>query len=66
MTPKLRWLLLAALSLFSIALPAKADTLTSWHFDPRENQLNLTTDSGVQPEVKLIANPTRLVIDLPG
>ncbi|MEG4986191.1 serine hydrolase [Microcoleus sp. BR0-C5] len=66
MTPKLRWLLPAALSLFSIALPAKADTLTSWHFDARENQLNLTTDSGVQPEVKLIANPTRLVIDLPG
>ncbi|MEG4057759.1 MULTISPECIES: serine hydrolase [unclassified Microcoleus] len=66
MTLKLRWLLPAALSLFSIALPAKADTLTSWHFDPRGNQLNLTTDSGVQPQVKLIANPTRLVIDLPG
>ncbi|MEG4046639.1 serine hydrolase [Microcoleus sp. Pol17_C1] len=66
MTLKLRWLLPAALSLFSIALPAKADTLTSWHFDPRGNQLNLTTDSGVQPQVKLIVNPTRLVIDLPG
>ena len=66
MTPKLRWLLPALISVLSIALPAKSDTLTSWHFDTRQNLLNLTTDSGVQPEVKLIANPTRLVIDLPG
>ncbi|MBE9183813.1 serine hydrolase [Microcoleus sp. LEGE 07076] len=66
MTLKLRWLLPTLISVLSIALPAKADTLTSWHFDTRQNQLNLTTDSGVQPEVKLIANPTRLVIDLPG
>lgn len=66
MTQKLRWLLPALISICSIALPAKADTLTSWYFDADRNQLNLTTDSGVQPEVKLIANPTRLVIDLPG
>jgi beta-lactamase class A len=66
MTPKLRWLLPALISVLSVALPAKADTLTSWHFDASENQLNLTTDSGVQPSVQLIANPTRLVIDLPG
>ncbi|WP_293127199.1 serine hydrolase [Microcoleus sp. bin38.metabat.b11b12b14.051] len=66
MTPKLQWLLPALISVLSIALPAKSDTLTSWHFDTRQNQLNLTTDSGVEPEVKLIANPTRLVIDLPG
>lgn len=66
MTPQLRWLLPALISVLSVALPAKADTLTSWHFDASQNQLNLTTDSGVQPSVKLIANPTRLVIDLPG
>ncbi len=66
MTPKLRWLLPSLISVLSIALPAKSDTLTSWHFDTSQNQLNLTTDSGVQPKVQLIANPTRLVIDLPG
>ncbi|HAT15612.1 MAG TPA: serine hydrolase, partial [Microcoleaceae bacterium UBA11344] len=66
MTLKLQWLLATLISVFSIALPAKADTLTSWHFDANQNKLNLTTDTSVQPSVKLIANPTRLVIDLPG
>jgi Localisation of periplasmic protein complexes. len=66
MTLKLQWLLATLISAFSIALPAKADTLTSWHFDASQNKLNLTTDTSVQPSVKLIANPTRLVIDLPG
>jgi beta-lactamase class A len=66
MTLKLQWLLATLISAFSIALPVKADTLTSWHFDANQNQLNVTTDTSVQPEVKLIANPTRLVIDLPG
>jgi beta-lactamase class A len=40
--------------------------LASWHFNPNQNQLDLTTDEGVQPRVQLIGNPTRLVIDLPG
>ncbi len=66
MTLKLQWLLATLISAFSIALPVKADTLTSWHFDAKQNQLNVTTDTSVQPKVKLIANPTRLVIDLPG
>jgi beta-lactamase class A len=46
--------------------PAKASRLQSWYFDSAKNQLNLTTDSGVQPKAFLINNPTRLVIDLPG
>ncbi|WP_377477384.1 MAG: serine hydrolase [Microcoleus anatoxicus] len=66
MTLKLQWLLATLISAWAIALPAQADTLTSWHFDANQNQLNLTTDTSVQPSVKLIANPTRLVIDLPG
>lgn len=66
MTLKLHWLLLSLFSIFLLDSPAKADQLTSWHFDSTQNQLELTTDSGVQPEVQLIANPTRLVIDLPG
>ncbi|XZN93013.1 MAG: serine hydrolase [Microcoleus sp.] len=66
MTLKLQWLLATLISAWAIALPAKADTLTSWHFDANQNQLNVTTDTSVQPSVKLIPNPTRLVIDLPG
>lgn len=66
MTLKLQSLLATLISAWAIALPAKADTLTSWHFDANQNQLNVTTDTSVQPSVKLIANPTRLVIDLPG
>lgn len=66
MTVKLPWLLLSVLSIFLLDAPAKADRLTSWYFDNTQNQLELTTDSDVQPEVQLIANPTRLVVDLPG
>ncbi|MGE5658317.1 MAG: serine hydrolase [Actinomycetota bacterium] len=66
MTVKRPWLLLSVLSIFLLDAPAKADRLTSWYFDNTQNQLELTTDSDVQPEVQLIANPTRLVVDLPG
>ncbi len=45
---------------------AQADTLQSWRFDAQQNQLELITDQGVQPSAQLVANPTRLVIDLPG
>ncbi len=45
---------------------AQADTLQSWRFDTRQNQLELITDQSVQPSAQLVANPTRLVIDLPG
>lgn len=66
MNLKLQWLLATLISAWAIALPAKADTLRSWNFDANQNQLNVTTDTSVQPSVKLIPNPTRLVIDLPG
>ncbi|MDB9513103.1 serine hydrolase [Kamptonema animale CS-326] len=66
MTLKLRLLLPSLLSVFLFNSPAKADILTSWYFDINHNQLEFTTDSGVQPKVQLIANPSRLVIDLPG
>jgi N-acetylmuramoyl-L-alanine amidase len=49
-----------------IAYPAEAARLQFWRFNPSQNQLVFTTDSGVQPRAQLISNPTRLVIDLPG
>ncbi|MEH2277476.1 MAG: serine hydrolase [Nostoc sp.] len=63
---KLRWLLLSLISILLLSSPAKATRLESWHFDPTQNQLDLTTDSSIQPRVYLINNPKRLVIDLSG
>lgn len=57
---------LLAASLFLSALPAQAGKLLQWNFDSRQNQLEFTTDEGVQPRAQLVTNPTRLVIDLPG
>lgn len=47
-------------------LPATADTLQTWSFDRSRNQLNFTTDEGVQPIAQLVPSPARIVIDLPG
>lgn len=63
---RVRFFLLSVISIVLLSTPAKAASLESWHFDPAQNQLDLTTDSGVQPRAFLINNPNRLVIDLPG
>jgi N-acetylmuramoyl-L-alanine amidase len=65
---RFRWLLLlpSFLSIILISAAAQAGELRSWRFDPNQNRLEFNTDGGVQPRAKLIANPTRLVIDLPG
>lgn len=49
-----------------MAAPAKAARLESWRFNASQNQLEITTDEGVQPRAQLVSDPTRLVIDLPG
>jgi N-acetylmuramoyl-L-alanine amidase len=65
---RFRWLLLLSsfLSVFLYTSAAEARQLLFWRFDRAQNQLVFTTDEGVQPRAQLIANPTRLVIDLPG
>lgn len=63
---RLRVLLLSAISIMLLSSPALAGRLQSWRFDPVKNQLDLTTDTGVQPEAFLLSNPTRVVLDLPG
>jgi N-acetylmuramoyl-L-alanine amidase len=52
--------------LFLFPSAAQAARLQSWRFDLSQNRLEFTTDEGVQPTAQLIANPNRLVIDLPG
>lgn len=63
---RFHWLLPSTLSVFLLSSPAEAAKLKSWHFDAKQNRLELKTDAKVQPTAQLIFNPTRLVIDLPG
>ncbi len=63
---RFHWLLPSILSIFVLSSTAEAAKLRSWRFDANQNRLHINTDGGVQPKAKLIFNPTRLVIDLPG
>lgn len=65
---KFQWLLLlpSLSSIFLFSSPAEAAKLLMWRFDSNQNQLVFTTDDSVQPKAQLYANPTRLIIDLPG
>ncbi|MCM1983869.1 N-acetylmuramoyl-L-alanine amidase [Lyngbya confervoides] len=45
---------------------AQAAELQFWRFEPAQNRLVFSTDVSVQPQVQLIPDPTRLVVDLPG
>ncbi|NER35800.1 MAG: N-acetylmuramoyl-L-alanine amidase [Oscillatoria sp. SIO1A7] len=61
-----RWLLPSLVGAFLLTSPAEAATLRSWRFEESGNRLTFTTAGGVQPRAQLIADPIRLVIDLPG
>lgn len=66
---RLRWLVSGALGVglsLLASLPAEAARLLNWRFDRGQNRLEFTTDEAVQPRAQLLANPTRVVIDLPG
>lgn len=58
--------LLGVVGSLLVSASAQAGTLQSWRFSPSDNRLVFTTNGDVQPRAQLIANPTRLVIDLPG
>ena len=62
---KLNWILPGCLGFLLLSSPADAARLLSWRFDASQNRLVLATDESVQPKVRLISDPTRLVIDLP-
>ncbi|OUL25820.1 serine hydrolase [Nostoc sp. T09] len=63
---KTSWILASFLSTLLVGSTVKAATVANWHFDSNRNHLDFTTDENVQPRVQLLANPTRLAIDLPG
>ena len=56
---------LALAGTLMLALPAEAARLQFWRFNTEENRLTFTTDEGIEPTAQLLANPTRLVIDMP-
>ncbi|MEC4895704.1 MAG: AMIN domain-containing protein [Oscillatoria sp. PMC 1051.18] len=43
----------------------EAATLKKWEFDPQTSQLEITIEEGTTPNYFLLADPLRLVIDLP-
>lgn len=63
---KLKSCALVVVSMLAITRPAAANSLTSWKFDTKADRLNFTTGDEVKPIAKVIGNPTRLVVDLPG
>ncbi|WP_297079017.1 AMIN domain-containing protein, partial [Thermoleptolyngbya sp. M55_K2018_002] len=56
---------IATLVSTTAAAPAQASTLTQWQFDPASTQLEVTVPAGVTPRTFLLAQPTRIVMDLP-
>lgn len=62
---RFHWLALSCLSIFLFCTPAKAGKLLSWEFEADDNHLVFITDEAIQPKAQLLANPSRLVIDLP-
>ena len=49
----------------SLVAPAQAADLSSWTFDPATHQLAITVPSGATPRFFLIAEPARIVLEIP-
>jgi hypothetical protein len=45
--------------------PAQAAQLTNWRFDPATQQLEINVNGGTTPRYFLLAQPARIVLDLP-
>ena len=45
--------------------PISAAELTNWQFDPATQQLQVTVPAGTRPRYFLLAQPARIVLDLP-
>ncbi|MEN9215879.1 MAG: N-acetylmuramoyl-L-alanine amidase [Gloeomargarita sp. HHBFW_bins_162] len=49
-----------------LAAPAQANTLVNWRFDRVGNRLEFSTASPTQPQIQVLSDPPRIVVDLPG
>ncbi len=54
-----------AIATVAAITPAQAAALTQWQFDPVNQQLEVTIPPGTTPRYFLLAQPTRIVMDLP-
>ncbi len=63
--PMLAGMAAATLGAIAFAAPSQAATLTAWRFDPSSGQLELTVPEGTTPQYFLLAEPARIVVDLP-
>jgi N-acetylmuramoyl-L-alanine amidase len=58
------WLLPSVCSLV-MAAPATASEIVSWQFNAADNRIDFNTSAAVKPEAQMLANPSRLIVDLP-
>ncbi|MGF1516152.1 MAG: AMIN domain-containing protein [Elainellaceae cyanobacterium] len=56
---------LATLAAVVAVLPAYSAQLVRWRFDPETRQLEIVTPGGTQPNYFILAQPPRIVVDLP-
>ncbi|WP_310486735.1 N-acetylmuramoyl-L-alanine amidase [Chamaesiphon sp. VAR_69_metabat_338] len=59
------WLLPSIFSFVTVSLPATASEIVSWQYNATENRIDFSTNSAVKPEAQMLANPSRLIVDLP-
>ncbi len=59
------WLLPSVFSCVMVSLPATAAEILSWQFNATENRIDFSTSTAVKPEAQMLANPSRLIVDLP-
>ncbi|MEN9218399.1 MAG: AMIN domain-containing protein [Gloeomargarita sp. DG_2_bins_126] len=59
------WILPGSVGFALLAVPAQAARLNHWQFNPDTHLLELTTESPTAPQVLILEQPTRVVIDLP-
>lgn len=57
--------IMTIVAVVSSRTPAQAAPLTSWSFDPAANQLEVTLQDRTTPRYFLLAQPARIVLDLP-
>ncbi|BFM38122.1 N-acetylmuramoyl-L-alanine amidase [Synechocystis sp. LKSZ1] len=65
----MKWLVYAGSNIFVLWMTtsgAWAGSLSYWKFDVQDSRLDFVTSGQVRPKAQILANPTRLVIDLPG
>jgi N-acetylmuramoyl-L-alanine amidase len=59
------WLLPSIFGFVMVSLPATAAEILSWQFNATENRIDFSTSTAVRPEAQMLANPSRLILDLP-